>query len=128
MSISDKVTIERYDSYLIVRGNTKPHTEMLKEAGGRWNPIFNGWLFFPADERKALKVVNTINFSVSSSGTESSLKKKIDKLKSIMLDIKVLANEFHVKSEEISRDLPEDLLEEFNDEAVLIKYNLTIVR
>lgn len=37
--------IDTYEKAIVLKGETKPHKEIIKEIGGRWNATIGGWVF-----------------------------------------------------------------------------------
>ncbi|WP_170289484.1 TIR domain-containing protein [Brucella pituitosa] len=46
--VTEGVTIESYGKGYLVKGNTKPHKEKIKENGGKWNGSLQGWIISPS--------------------------------------------------------------------------------
>ena len=57
-----ELTLEKYsDRSFLIKGNTKPHKEILKQIGGSWNPTLQGYIFSNKHLEAATSVVNKLN-------------------------------------------------------------------
>jgi len=61
---SGKVYMEDYEKdgeikSFLVKGDTKPIKDKLKEAGGRWNPSLKGWVFPKSHEISVAVIIKT---------------------------------------------------------------------
>ena len=41
----NEITVEKYKKSLLIKGDTKPIKELLKQNGGKWNSTLGGWIF-----------------------------------------------------------------------------------
>jgi SprT protein len=46
---------------LLVKGDTRPHKEQLKEIGGKWNPTLKGWIFSKRHTQEVEALVQKIS-------------------------------------------------------------------
>lgn len=56
------VRIENYsDKAIIVKGDTKPYREAIKDIGGKWNGGLEGWIFSKNKEKNVSELIEKIN-------------------------------------------------------------------
>lgn len=62
MSDESKVVVEQYNERaIVVKGNTQPYKESIKEIGGKWNPSLKAWIFPKVHLTLVEGLVNKIN-------------------------------------------------------------------
>lgn len=93
---SAELTIEQYsEKAIVVRGNTQPYKESLKELGGKWNSALKGgggWIF-PNSKKSTIEELNKKIETGSVKGVpvekktyeKSSTSEKIDEKKFVPL-------------------------------------------
>ena len=73
------LTIEQYsDKAIVVRGDTQPYKEDLKNIGGKWNSALKGgggWIF-PNIKRSNVEELNSLITSGSVKGVKVEIKEK----------------------------------------------------
>lgn len=37
--------VDTYEKAIVLKGDTKPHRQLIKEIGGKWNATIGGWIF-----------------------------------------------------------------------------------
>lgn len=99
MSSPKKYTLTLHKKSYLLKGITKddPNKDAVKSAEGKWNGALGGWLFFPKNHEKGLKLAKKIGAKIEieeskekeevkedEKGDDDKYKKKYKKLKKEM--------------------------------------------
>jgi DNA topoisomerase-1 len=68
----EEIYIEDYsEKAIIVKGDTKPHSEPLKEMNGKWNKTLKGWIFSKKKRQQVQKYIDSLTEESFESPSES---------------------------------------------------------